>query len=691
MQMLHIACVQKGNYLGRGAEYVNKLYDMVRRNLPAGLAGSFVCFTDDFDLGYHPDIELRKVPSFLQGWWSKLYLFKEGLFPSGDRVLFFDLDTLIVGPLDDLAAWDGPFAILRDFYRPDGYQSSVMTWQAGFGHHIWERYVEADYPTHDVGGDQSWIERHTLGATLQDIFPGEFVSFKKDCGKYPPKGARVIVFHGEPRPHDVQDGWVPDVWKIGGVGSLELIVQCNTEMESLRSNVKHALSLGLPELEQRPLTEKAVCIVGGGPSLKHYIPELKARAAAGQVIWALNNAARYLLDNGVPLDGQWMVDARPLNAAFVVPEVTKYLASQCAPETFAAAGRDVVLWHEATCDEFIEKRPVTLIGGGTTVGIKAMCGAYALGFNTIHLFGMDSSVTDTHHVYSQPENDSDPIVDVNVEGAAFRAAPWMVRQVEDFMGLADELARMDCEIHVHCGGMLGYVASCMARDRSKPIEIEGNIVRYDGLWRPASDRVSVPAVLGEVHKVHKIIEALPEGRRRTVIQAGGHVGIFANEMAGKFKSVLTFEPDADNFKCLIRNVTHENVCAHNMALGQEAGSIALVERDDHNSGSIGLDPDGVATVPVVAVDELEPESVDLIYLDIEGMEGPALWGASKTIRRDLPLIVCENKGLEHLTKTEGVLEQFMVQHGYRKVARLMRDDVFAPVERADELERMFLH
>jgi hypothetical protein len=33
----------------------------------------------------------------------------------------------------------------------------------------------------------------------------------------------------------------------------------------------------------------------------------------------------------------------------------------------------------------------------------------------------------------------------------------------------------------------------------------------------------------------------------------------------------------------------------------------------------------------------------------------------------------------------------MVQHGYRKVARLMRDDVFAPLERADELELRFLN
>ena len=691
--MLHIVCVQKGNYLGRGAEYVNRLHDMVSRNLAEGTEGEFVCFTDEPNLGYHEAIVTRSLPEGLEGWWNKLWLFSEGLFPKGDRILFLDLDTLILGPLDDIVRASEQFIMLEDFYRPGGKQSSVMSWVSGFGHHLWNEYVSSGYPTHDLGGDQSWIEKRTYPATWQSLFPGDFVSYKVHCQKYPPKGAKVVVFHGNPRPHEVDFGWVPDVWKVGGVGSLEILVRCNTELDVLKANVEHALSLGLPELTQLPANEKSVCIVGGGPSLKASLPELKARSLSGQTIWALNGAAQYLTENGIHVDAQWIVDARDVNARFVGGDWVHYLASQCHPSLFAKAEGKVILWHEATCDEFVPKgRAVTLIGGGTTVGMKALCGAYAQGFRYIHVYGMDSSFEDDrHHSYAQPENDRDAQIDVNVEGRRFKAASWMIRQVEDFISLSDELASLGCEINVHCGGLLGWVSQKIAEERNKPHEVEGDIVHYDNLWRPLEDRVSVPAVIDEVWKIGKVIEAIPSKKRRTAIQAGGHVGIFANAMALVFDEVWTFEPDPTNFKCLVRNVRHDNVVIHNAAIGQEEGKIALSVRDRDNTGSIGIDLNGVPNIPVMVIDKLGPQSVDLIYLDIEGMEAPALYGASETIQSNRPLIVCENKGLDEISGTEGMLSRFMAEHGYRKVARFMRDDVFAPLEHADEAERVLAH
>lgn len=265
----------------------------------------------------------------------------------------------------------------------------------------------------------------------------------------------------------------------------------------------------------------------------------------------------------------------------------------------------------------------------------------------------------------------------------------MIRQVEDFVGLANELANMGCEIHVHCGGLLGYVAVKLAEARDKPIEVDGDIVKYDDIWRPVTDQVSVSAVIDELWKIEKIVGALPDKSRRTVIQAGGHVGLFANDMSDRFSSVVTFEPDPTNYKCLIRNVSKDNVTVFNCAIGSEDGAIALVERDGNNSGSIGIDPNGVATVSQVAIDGLGLQDVDLIYLDIEGMEGPALYGASGTVQKFRPLIVCENKGLDEVSGTEGMLRLFMSEHGYRKVARFMRDDVFAPLERFEEFQQAF--
>lgn len=458
--MMHVCCVQVGNYLGRGAEYVNVLYDQILRNLAAGTEGEFVCFTDDTSLPYAPGMVVRELPPGLQGWWAKLWLFSPDLFPKGDRVLYFDLDTIVIGPIDDVAKYDGDFATLRDFFRHDGLQSAVMAWRAGTCDDIWMRWMHEFCPKPE-GGDQAWIEQCRPQAdVLQSLYPRRFVSYKAACNPYPPRGSSVVCFHGLPRPHEVTTGWVPQAWKVGGIGSVEIEVICNTELDAIKANCRYAMTLGFPEVKEVEPHNRPLCIVGGAPSVRGHFDILRLRASSGQTVWALNGAARMLQRAGVRVDGQWIVDARPGNSKFLVPGPRQYVASQCARDVLDRATRPV-LFHDLNCGPFLPEG-VTLIGGGTTVGMKALAAAYVLGYRTIHLYGMDSSLDgDAHHAYEQPENDADARINVHLGDATFVSTPWMVRQVEDFQGLAAALANDECEVHVHCGGLLGHVAKMM--------------------------------------------------------------------------------------------------------------------------------------------------------------------------------------------------------------------------------------
>jgi hypothetical protein len=100
------------------------------------------------------------LPDGLSGWWNKLYLFKDGLFPEGDRILYLDLDTVITGSLDDIIQYKGTFAILRDFYRPEGLQSSVMAWEAGRLTELWSEYERFGRP--HIAGWRSGVDRDVL-------------------------------------------------------------------------------------------------------------------------------------------------------------------------------------------------------------------------------------------------------------------------------------------------------------------------------------------------------------------------------------------------------------------------------------------------------------------------------------------------------------------------------------------------
>lgn len=465
---LNIVCINAGNYLGRGAEYVNILADMIARNISDKTIYKFICFTDT-PQGLDPEVDIRPLPvEDLDGWWNKLALFKDGIFPDGDRILYIDLDTIITSGLDEIIKYEGKFASLRDFIRNEGMQSSVMMWEAGTLGYIWDSWLIAGMPKNDYG-DQDWIEKIIPDADiLQDIYPGAFVSFKLEATHSIPNKAKMVIFHGKPRPHDAPSEWVHKVWKIGGGTTLELQMMCNVEEAQLISNIKNALTLPFPWLQMIDAHNGHAVIVGGGPSLRNHIDEIRERQKHGQIIFATNNTYNYLVENGVIPDAHVMVDAREENKEFIRPisDSIHYYCSQCHPAVFEKVkDKHVILWH--SMDEGIQQyighdTGDPLIGGGSTVGMKAIALAWTLGYRQLHLYGMDSSYENgENHAYPQPLNDKDKILELYMNDRKYLAAPWMCVQVENFKEVAKELVNGGSVITVHGTGLLPDVARTM--------------------------------------------------------------------------------------------------------------------------------------------------------------------------------------------------------------------------------------
>jgi hypothetical protein len=213
--MLTVCCVQAGDYANRGPQYVEALRQGVVRGLGVDRPHRFVCFTDDERIDhYRWEIMLKPLPHpGLKGWMNKLSLFKAGVFEPGERVLYIDLDTVIAGSIDGIASYAGQFAMLEDLVYPEQMGSGVMAWEGGFGAHIWDTYAAVAFP--DVkGGDQVWISHCVPRAQrLQDLYPGQIASFKLADGVLAPQ-SRIVCFHGRPRPHEVETGWVPKLWRV---------------------------------------------------------------------------------------------------------------------------------------------------------------------------------------------------------------------------------------------------------------------------------------------------------------------------------------------------------------------------------------------------------------------------------------------------------------------------------------------
>lgn len=203
---IDIVCVLKtgGDY---DAEYVHKLYRNVSRNI--SISYKFYCMSDIHIKGINT-IELQHD---WKTWWSKIEIFRT----FRNKTLYLDLDTVLVGNINHLLTFSHSFTGLRGFYR-DIFNSGFMAWEGDYSFIYRDFLVVQDkrkgserIRDHVLGNDQNFISSRLVEHKInwdvwQDLFPNEVVSYKVHCkGKGVPENAKVICFHGKPRPHEI--GW----------------------------------------------------------------------------------------------------------------------------------------------------------------------------------------------------------------------------------------------------------------------------------------------------------------------------------------------------------------------------------------------------------------------------------------------------------------------------------------------------
>jgi len=189
-----VTCLKLGNKYS--ADYVNKLFHMVERHLT--IPHRFVCVTDD-----PADVECETIPYIdsLPGWWGKLTFFKKRPYDFKGRMLYLDLDVVILENIDEIAEFPHDFGIINDWHVPT-YNSSVFVLDAGSRRKVWDKFNER--VMRRLPGDQDWITQHAKAHT----FPEQWcLSYKS----HSPVG-KIMVFHGKPNPHEVPDEWVMENW-----------------------------------------------------------------------------------------------------------------------------------------------------------------------------------------------------------------------------------------------------------------------------------------------------------------------------------------------------------------------------------------------------------------------------------------------------------------------------------------------
>ena len=173
---------------------------------------------------------------------------------------------------------------------------------------------------------------------------------------------------------------------------------------------------------------------------------------------------------------------------------------------------------------------------------------------------------------------------------------------------------------------------------------------------------------------------------RVVYEIGAFQGILTLFFSSRARVVIAYEPNPPSYDRLMRNLRlngRTNVQVRHLAVGERAGSIRLLSDPLMPGGTSGdptvsqqIEASRIATsvdVPVVTIDEdaaaAQLPTPDLIKIDIEGMELPALKGMMRTLAASKPDLYLEMHGatIAHKDANVSAIVHFLEAAGYPNI------------------------
>ena len=240
-------------------------------------------------------------------------------------------------------------------------------------------------------------------------------------------------------------------------------ILAQVEANSLRRDV--------PNLTPREYTPKIMVYVGGGPTLKHFLGDIKAKCDDDRYeVVTSNKTASYLVSKGIRPDYHLIVDptekkVKDLDYDGDIPLV---LGLQCHPALFdraKAQGRKVQKFlaasitnadgrndREAAKEACHPADPMLLgIGGGSMCGTRMLYFAAARGHRRLEFYGVDGCVEMDDkavncYAYFKPRGEN--ILETTASnGRTFYTTITLARQGEELVQMLDILPGMDVEFY----------------------------------------------------------------------------------------------------------------------------------------------------------------------------------------------------------------------------------------------------
>ena len=187
-----------------------------------------------------------------------------------------------------------------------------------------------------------------------------------------------------------------------------------------------------------------------------------------------------------------------------------------------------------------------------------------------------------------------------------------------------------------------------------------------------------------------IAMALDKSERTVAIDVGANVGLLTRLLADYYEYVLAIEPSSQNRACIYRNMkpASNNIIVLPFAAGkQNIKSVLRINMincggsaiDSNYCDSNALEKIEIRTIDDMALAAPNQDNISLIKIDIQGGEYDALAGATRTITRSRPIIICEVNS--SINDDDPRILKFMHEIDYLHYLPIGKDRIYIPREK----------
>ena len=203
----------------------------------------------------------------------------------------------------------------------------------------------------------------------------------------------------------------------------------------------------------------------------------------------------------------------------------------------------------------------------------------------------------------------------------------------------------------------------------------------DGLWVPSTDaQIEQWREKGYPYMqdncLNRFIDWCKEQGKEfdLIIDVGAWCGTWTLSMRQFAKNIHCYEPNNLHYGCLARNISaYDNIESYNQALGNNDGYVKLTQESATQNTRVLLEN---GQTKINKLDSLGYNAIDLIKIDVEGLEMEVIKGAEKTLKNVEYLMIELNGNSEKYGSSKRDIKEYLKSLGFKVLIKTWPDIVY---------------